>query len=91
MRNSMFLLAVLAGLTSFALPAAAESGEGSCGAPSTAAPAGPIDLEAIPMKDATGPKAVTGVGDDDECDDHRGANRTAFGSDDENGALEDDD
>lgn len=84
MRNSMFLLVALGGLTIFALPAAAESNEGSCGAPAAAAPAGPIDLEAIPMKDATGPKAVKGVGDD-ECDD-----RSAGGIAGENEASDDD-
>jgi hypothetical protein len=70
MRNSMFVLAALAGLTIFALPAAAESDEGSCGAPSSVAPSGPIDLQAIPMQDATTPKAIEG--DDDACDDRKG-------------------
>lgn len=64
MRNSMFLLVALGGLTIFALPAAAESNEGACGAPAAVAPAGPIDLEAIPMQDATGQKAIKGAGDD---------------------------
>ena len=67
MRNSTLLLVALAGLTISALPAAAESNEGSCGAPAAVAPTGPIDLEAIPMQDATGPKAVKGIGDE-ECD-----------------------
>ncbi|UDL90646.1 hypothetical protein LGH82_04725 [Mesorhizobium sp. PAMC28654] len=70
MRNSMFVLATLAGLTIFALPAAAESDEGSCGAPSSVVPSGPIDLQAIPMQDATTPKAIKG--DDDACDDRQG-------------------
>lgn len=69
MRNSMFVLA-LAGLTIFALPAAAESDEGSCGAPSSVVPSGPIDLQAIPMQDATTPKAIKGG--DDACDDRQG-------------------
>lgn len=84
MRNSIFLLVALGGLTIFALPAAAESNEGSCGAPAAVAPAGPIDLEAIPMGDATGPKAVKGVGDD-ECDD-----RSASGVVGESEASDDD-
>ena len=68
MRNSMFVLAALAGLTIIALPAAAESDEGSCGAPSSVVPSGPIDLQAIPMQNATTPKTIKGVGDG-ECDD----------------------
>ncbi|AZO41812.1 hypothetical protein EJ076_12345 [Mesorhizobium sp. M7D.F.Ca.US.005.01.1.1] len=90
MRNSMLLLAVLAGLASFALPAAAESDEGSCGAPSSVAPAGPIDLEAIPMQDTTTRKAIKGVGDD-ECGDNHVLGRAAFGGEDEGDALGDDD
>ncbi|CAN7710868.1 hypothetical protein [Mesorhizobium caraganae] len=70
MRNSMLVLAALAGLTTFALPAAAESDEGSCGAPSSVVPSGPIDLQAIPMQDATTSKAIKG--DDDACDDRQG-------------------
>ena len=70
MRNSMFILAALAGLTTFALPAAAESDEGSCGAPSSVVPSGPIDLQAIPMQDATTPKAIKN--DDDTCEDRQG-------------------
>lgn len=70
MRNSMLVLAALASLTIFALPAAAESDEGSCGASSSVAPAGPIDLQAIPMQDATTPKAIKGG--DDACDDQQG-------------------
>ena len=69
MRNSMFVLTALAGLTIFALPAAADSDEGSCGASSSVAPSGPIDLQAIPMQDATTPKAIKG--DDDACDDRQ--------------------
>lgn len=67
MRNSTFLLLAFAGLTIFALPAAAESDEGSCGASISVAPAGPIDLQAIPMQDATGPKAVKSAGKDEAC------------------------
>lgn len=70
MRNSMLVLAALAGLTTFALPAAAESDEGSCGAQSSVDPSGPIDLQAIPMQDATTPKTIKG--DDDACDDRQG-------------------
>lgn len=70
MRNSMLVLAALAGLTILALPAAAESDEGSCGAPSSVDPSGPIDLQAIPMQDATTRKAIKG--DDDACDDRQG-------------------
>ncbi|MER9722645.1 MULTISPECIES: hypothetical protein [unclassified Mesorhizobium] len=70
MRNSMLILAALAGFTIFALPAAAESDEGSCGASSSVAPAGPIDLQAIPMQDAATPKAIKG--DDGACDDRQG-------------------
>ena len=87
MRNSMFLLAALGGLTILALPAAAESDEGSCGAPSSVVPSGPIDLQAIPMKDVTGPKAIKGVGDD-ECDDTSPSSRAV--SDGVRGHAEDD-
>ena len=69
MRNFLLLLAALGGLAILAMPAAADSDEGSCGTPSTVVPSGPIDLEAIPMKDVNAPKAITGVGDDDECND----------------------
>ena len=78
MRNPLLLLAAFGLLATLALPAAAESDEGSCGARSTAAPAGPIDLEAIPMNEVAGPKAVHRVGDDDdECDDIRASGKTA--------------
>jgi hypothetical protein len=90
MRNSMFLLVAFAGLTILALPAAAESEEGSCGAPSSVAPAGPIDLQAIPMQDATGPKAIKGVGDDDECGDSHISGRAVLGSTDDDGHGGDD-
>ena len=70
MRNFMLFLAALAGLTIFALPAAAESDEGACGAPASVDPSGPIDLQAIPIQDATTPKAIKG--DDDACDDRQG-------------------
>lgn len=92
MRNSLFLLVALGGLTIFALPAAAESEEGSCGAQSSSsvAPAGPIDLEAIPMRDATGPKAIKGVGDDDECGDSHTSGRAVFSRTAEDGQGDDD-
>jgi hypothetical protein len=65
-------------LATLASPAAAESDEGSCGTRSRAAPAGPIDLEAIPMNEVAGPKAVQGAGDDDdECDGIRASGKTA--------------
>jgi len=78
MRNPSLLLAAFGLLATLALPAAAESDEGSCGARSMAAPAGPIDLEAIPMNEVAGPKSVQGVGnDDDECDDIRASGKAA--------------
>ncbi|QPC92930.1 hypothetical protein [Mesorhizobium sp. INR15] len=70
MRNSMLVLAALASLTIFALPAAAESDEGSCGASSSVVPSRPIDLQAIPMQDASTPKAIKGG--DDACGDQQG-------------------
>ncbi|MCA0008727.1 MULTISPECIES: hypothetical protein [unclassified Mesorhizobium] len=92
MRNSLFLLAALGCFSTFALPAAAESEEGSCAASSSSsiAPAGPIDLEAIPMQDATGPKAIKGVGDDHECDDSHTSSKAVFSSTDEDGQGDDD-
>jgi hypothetical protein len=71
MRKSLLLLAAigpLAALGGLALPAAAESGEASCAAVSKA-DAGPLDLEAVPVKPVTGPQAIQGAGIDDECDD----------------------
>jgi len=70
MRNSMLVLAALASLTTFALPAAAESDEGSCEASSSVVPSGTIDLQAIPMQDASTPKAIKGG--EDACDDQQG-------------------
>ncbi|BCM20860.1 hypothetical protein [Mesorhizobium sp. J8] len=66
MRNFPLLFVALGGLTAFAIPAAAESSQALC----AAAPAGSattIDLQAIPMMSAAGPKSVKGVGDD-ECE-----------------------
>jgi len=61
-------LAALAGL---ALPALAESGDGSAEASCVTQPgdasSGPIDLSQIPAKPVTGPLAIQGVGDG--CDD----------------------
>jgi hypothetical protein len=61
-------LAALAGL---ALPALAESGDGSAEASCVTQPgdatSGSIDLSQIPVKPVTGPLAVQGVGDG--CDD----------------------
>ena len=77
MRNPSLLLAAFGLLVTLASPAAAESDEGSCGARSMAAPAGPIDLEAIPMNEVAGPKAVQGAGDnDDEYDGIRASGKT---------------
>ncbi|TPK73777.1 hypothetical protein FJ950_24345 [Mesorhizobium sp. B2-3-14] len=70
MRNPMLVLAALASLTIFVLPVAAESNEGSCGASSSVVPSGPIDLQAIPMQDASTPQAIKGG--DDACDDQQG-------------------
>ena len=67
MRNFLVQLVALGGLATLVMPAAAESNHGSCGTSSVTASSGPIDLEAIPMMNATGPKAVKGGGDD-ECD-----------------------
>jgi hypothetical protein len=80
MRNSTFLLAALASLTIFALPAAAGSDQESCGAPSPVVPSGPIDLEAIPLQDPTGQKAIKGVGDDDCGDSHNPGKGASLGS-----------
>jgi hypothetical protein len=69
MHKSLLLLVALGSmgaLAGFALPAAAESGEGSCAASSTASE--PLNLDAIPTKPVAGKQAVHGVGDD-ECDD----------------------
>ena len=67
MRNLPVLIVALGGLAAFVIPVAAESDHGSCAtAPATSSPT--IDLEAIPMMSATGPKSVKGVGDD-ECSD----------------------
>jgi hypothetical protein len=77
MRNSTILFAALGALTIFALPAAAKSDEGSCGAPSTVAPSGPIDMEAIPLQEPTGQKAVKGIGDDDDCSDSHSLGKAA--------------
>lgn len=74
MRKSLLLLAALvpiagiAGISAFALPAAADSDDGSCAA-QPALQAGPLNLDAIPTKPVTGPLSVRGAGDDDDCDD----------------------
>lgn len=66
MRKALLLLIPLglAPLAGLALPAVAESGTGACS--STAASAGPIDLNAIPAKTVSGHLAIAGGGDD-EC------------------------
>lgn len=68
MRNFPVLLVALGGLTALVIPAAAESDHGSSCATPSATSSATIDLEAIPMMSATGPKSVKGVGDD-ECGD----------------------
>jgi len=74
-RTLLAIVAVvpLASVAAIALPVLAQpaapsagAGEGSCLSQS-AQPAGPIDLDKIPVKPVTGPQAVKGVGD--ECDD----------------------
>jgi len=67
MRNFPVLLVALGGLTALVIPAAAESDHGSC-ATTPAASSATIDLNAIPVMSATGPKSVKGIGDD-ECGD----------------------
>ena len=76
MRKSLLLLLpfALIPLAGLALPASAESGEGSC-APETAA--GPIDLNAVPTKAVTGRLTISGIAVDDECDDTRVAGKSA--------------
>ncbi|WP_027169490.1 hypothetical protein [Mesorhizobium sp. WSM3224] len=66
MRNFPVLLVALGGLTALVIPAAAESDHGSCATASFSISSATIDLEAIPMMSAAGPKSVKGV-DDDEC------------------------
>ena len=66
MRNLPVLIVALGGLAAFVLPAAAESDHESC-ATASATSSSTIDLEAIPMMSATGPKAVVGIAHD-ECD-----------------------
>src|SRR5689334_15247739 len=69
MRKSLLLLAALgstAAFAAFAIPAAAESGEGSCAV--GAASAEPLNLDATPSAPVTGKLRVQGV-DHDECDD----------------------
>ncbi|CDX56267.1 conserved exported hypothetical protein [Mesorhizobium plurifarium] len=66
MRNLPVLFVALGGLTAFAIPAAAESIQASCAA-APADSAATIDLQAIPMMSAAGPKSVKRV-DDDGCD-----------------------
>ncbi|MDX8526002.1 hypothetical protein RFM68_15985 [Mesorhizobium sp. MSK_1335] len=68
MRNFPVLLVALGGLTASVIPAAAESDHGSC-ATASATSSATIDLEAIPMVSATGPKSVKGVGDEQCSDD----------------------
>ena len=66
MHNLLTLPVVLGGLAAFAVPAAAESIKASCAA-APATSSATIDLQAIPMTNAAGPKSVKGIGDD-ECD-----------------------
>ncbi|WP_202292086.1 hypothetical protein [Mesorhizobium sp. 131-2-1] len=90
MRNSLLLLLALGSLTIFAPPAVAGSDESSCSASPSAAQAGPINLDAIPMQDATGPMAIKGVGDDDGCGDGLTSDKAALNSTDDDGREEDD-
>ena len=80
MRNFPVLLVALAGLAAFVIPAAAESNQGAC-APSSNAPDA-INLEAIPMRDAAGPKAVKGVSDV-ECEAGKSVSSARTGQEDE--------
>ena len=91
MRNSIFSLVTLGGLTICALPAAAESDEGSCRAPPAASLPGPINLEVIPMQDVTGPKAVKSPANDDACGDGSTLGGANFSSGDEDDGQGDDD
>ena len=73
MRNFPVLLVALAGLPALVIPATAESSHGSCAPSATASDT--IDLEAIPMMNTVGPKAVKAV-DDDECNKSASGTRT---------------
>jgi len=72
MRKSLLSIAVIGPfvvLSGFVGPASAEPEEHSCVSQPAAVDAGPIDLDAIPVKPVTGPQAIQGGGIDDECDD----------------------
>ena len=80
MRKSLIVLAAtvsLLGLGPFAaaaVPALADDDDDLCITGSSVLPSGPIDLEAIPAQHVTGPLTIraTGIGCDDEDDDHGG-------------------
>ena len=75
MRKSLLLLLpfALVPLAGLMLPAAAESGEGSCVSQPAAEP---IDLGAVPAKTVSGHLAISGISGDDECDDMRAVGKT---------------
>ena len=78
MRKSLIVLAAivsmlgLGALTAAAVPALADDDDDLCITGSSVLPSGPIDLEAIPAQQVTGPLSVRGTGCDDEDDDHGG-------------------
>ncbi|TGQ53100.1 hypothetical protein EN836_17025 [Mesorhizobium sp. M1C.F.Ca.ET.193.01.1.1] len=80
MRNFPVLLVALAGLIALVIPATAESSHGSCAPSATASDT--IDLEAIPMMNTVGSKAVKAVGDD-ECIGNKSASGTRTHQEDE--------
>lgn len=93
MRKSLIALAAiipliaLGGIAAVTIPALADSdGDDACVVAPPGVVAGPIDLEAIPTQQVTGPLSVRGAGggcDDDEDDGHRsGDNHEHDGEDD---------
>ena len=80
MRKSLIVLAAtvsLLGLGAFAaaaVPALADDDDDLCITGSSVLPSGPIDLEAIPAQQVTGPLTIrgTGIGCDNDEDDHGG-------------------
>ncbi|HEY9010837.1 MAG TPA: hypothetical protein VIN06_07445 [Devosia sp.] len=92
MRKSLIVLATLVpllglgGIAAVSLPALAESDDDTCAAAPAGFVAGPIDLEAIPTQQVTGPLTVRGTANCDDDDDHhsdgRGEHRDRDGDDD---------
>ena len=76
MRKSLIVLATvvpllgLGGIAAVTLPALADDDDACVAAPAGFV-AGPIDLEAIPTQQVTGPLTVRGAGNCDDDDDHR--------------------